>query len=254
MVDAPLKSGLQVLGVGRGVIAVAKLPGVSTEDVLDQLRRQLRAAGHPGDLTVVSRLDKETSGVLTAALGPGTSGAAHFVQAQFAGRFVAKEYTCLCHGERLGPPGAEGEVNVRLSKPVARGGGCYVTVDASGQEALTRYKVLAVYRDEASPQGSPVFTLLEVRPKTGRTHQIRVHMASIGQPLVSDPKYGSGDIQSRALWCPRLFLHCCRVGLKDLAGSDFKVEAPVPADLAAALAHLKLVEGHGPAVGLTPQT
>merc|ERR1719401_1901083 len=85
--------------------------------------------------------------------------------------------------------------------------------------------------------------LVRARPRTGRTHQIRVHLASIGRPLVADSAYGPEGRRHCVTWCPRMFLHCRRVALRDLAGDPFIAEAPLPRDLAVALAHLRLLEG-----------
>merc|ERR1712146_76228 len=105
---------------------------------------------------------------------------------------------------------------------------------------------MGVYTLESAPHDGRVFTLFAVRPQTGRQHQIRVHLASIGQPIVADSTYGCEGFRQRVPWCPRLFLHCRRMALRDLSGAAFAVEARLPEDLASALANLRLVEGSAP--------
>ena len=74
---------------------------------------------------------------------------------------------------------------------------------------------------------------------TGRTHQIRAHLAHLGHALVGDPKYGRKRELARAQrWCPRLFLHAARVEVRDLGGAAWRVDAPLAPDLEAALALL----------------
>merc|ERR1711862_716037 len=90
-----------------------------------------------------------------------------------------------------------------------------------------------------------MLTLLAAWPHTGRRHQIRAHLASLGCPLVADTAYGADGFRSVA-WCPRMFLHCRRVSLRDLSGAEFTAEAPLPEDLAAVLSQLRLLNRHQP--------
>merc|ERR1739848_754786 len=86
-------------------------------------------------------------------------------------------------------------------------------------------------------------TLLRVWPLTGRTHQIRVHMQLLGCPLVADHKYGQREqLRSQRRWCPRLFLHCSRVSLRDLRGNEFDASQELPDDLRAAVSKLRRIE------------
>ncbi|CAJ1417147.1 unnamed protein product, partial [Effrenium voratum] len=185
--------GVEILAKGPGLVAINKPSGVSTEAVLAKL-----------PVAAVSRLDKPTSGVLVAALGSDCSPAFQLASAQFSARSVVKEYLCLCHGS-LGAPGAQG----RTARPLLRdwASGRMAGDGGGGAAAATAFEVLEVFG------GPGALTLLKVTPETGRRHQIRVHLASLGRPIVSDPLYGSEDP-----WCPQLFLHCRRTVLLDAAG------------------------------------
>lgn len=145
---------------------------------------------------LVHRLDKETSGVMVIA-----KNVQAFVnlQSQFKERQVVKKYLALAHG--LTEP-KNGNINLPLArKPGDRR---HFGVRLNGRPAYTEYKRLKVIK---RPSGEWL-SLLEVSPKTGRTHQIRVHLASIHYPLVSDTLYlGHKQLKKDRLWCSRLFLH-----------------------------------------------
>ncbi len=155
---------------------------------------------------VVHRLDKDTSGVMVLAKDPLTL---QELMRQFHDRETEKTYRALVHGKF-----AVSEGIIRL--PLARSGGDRekFTVDPEGKMSETAYKVLEFFshapkaiaqKKAKSYQG---FSLLLLYPKTGRTHQIRVHMAYIKHPLVGDLKY-VGRKRSRVdgEWCARQFLH-----------------------------------------------
>jgi 23S rRNA pseudouridine1911/1915/1917 synthase len=172
-----------------------------------QALSQLGGEMRPG---IVHRLDKDTSGVLLVAR---TDAAHRALAAQFAGRTVEKIYVALVHGQVRADSG-------RITKPIARDPVRRTRMTArlaSGREALTDYRVLRRFDK---------FTLLEVRIGTGRTHQIRVHLASIGHPVVGDGTYGAkNDL-------PRLMLHARRIGFVSPAtGERVSVEAPLPPEL-----------------------
>jgi len=165
---------------------------------------------------IVHRLDKDTSGVLLVAR---TDAAHRALAAQFAGRTVEKVYLALVHGKVRADSG-------RITKPIARDPVRRTRMTArleSGREALTEYRVRKRFEK---------FTYLEVRIGTGRTHQIRVHLASIGHPVAGDRVYGAPSAQ-------RLFLHAWRIGfLSPATGEKVAVEAPLPPVLQAWLARL----------------
>lgn len=101
-----------------------------------------------------------------------------------------------------------------------------------GREAITDYRVVTYYRQEMGELAGE-FTLIEAEPKTGRTHQIRVHLASIGHPVVGDKVYGR---RRRRIPIPRMFLHAQRLSFSHpVSGELVEVQAPLPEDLAAML-------------------
>lgn len=144
---------------------------------------------------IVHRLDKETSGILLVAKTPETF---EYLQRQFKERKVEKSYTALVHGKI---ENKEGEINAPVGRlPWRRD---RFGVMAGGRDAETRYKVTRYYG-----RGDEKYSLVEFYPKTGRTHQIRIHAKYIGHPLVSDEFYaGRKTARKDRTWCPRLFLH-----------------------------------------------
>lgn len=212
----PSSIGFSVLRASPGLLAVAKPGGVSTERVQELVSAALNAP-----LQLVSRLDLPTSGVLPLARSRG----AELLRAQFTAGLVEKEYWCLCSGKAAVSSGT-------ISKPLlvrhSSFNSLYAEVSDAGREARSDYQVAEVYEDEKS---FPL-TLMRVKPFTGRTHQIRAHMASIGLGIVGDPIYGQPELFP---WCPRLFLHCRRLCLMDFDGQETVIEAPLPSDLREAL-------------------
>lgn len=146
---------------------------------------------------IVHRLDKETSGVLVVAK---TEVAFDDLQKQFKMRKVNKQYLALVHGKVEPGDGVISAPVGRLPWRRDRFG-----VHAGGKKAETSYKKKEYYKLTSTGED---FTLLEVIPRTGRTHQIRVHMKRLGHPVVSDEFYaGRKTARSDRKWCPRLFLH-----------------------------------------------
>jgi 23S rRNA pseudouridine1911/1915/1917 synthase len=175
-----------------------------------------RAAGElrPG---IVHRLDRYTSGVLLVA----KNDTAHQRLAeQFASRRVEKTYLALVHGKVKLERG-------RIEKPIARDPRQRVRMTARlarGRAASTEYHVLRRFAD---------FTFLEVRIGTGRTHQIRVHLASIGQPVVGDRLYGAPAKIAGEPTLARYFLHSHRIRFdQPSTGERITVESPLPGELA----------------------
>jgi len=174
---------------------------------------QLGGDERPG---IVHRIDKDTSGVLLVAR---TDAAHRALAAQFSGRTVEKVYLALVNGRVKDDTG-------RITKPISRDPVRRIRMTArlaAGREAITEYRVRQRWEK---------FTLLEVRIKTGRTHQIRVHMASLGHPVAGDRLYGAPP-------AGRLFLHAWKIGFTSPAtGQPVTVEAPLPPELADWLAGL----------------
>lgn len=169
---------------------------------------------------IVHRLDKETSGLLVIAK---TSEAFENLQAQFKNREVEKKYLALVHG-KVSP--AEGEINApvgRLPWNRERFG-----VLPGGREALTKYRAIKNYALLPT-----AYTLLELTPLTGRTHQIRVHLKYLGHPIVGDPFYGGRKAaREDRKFCPRVFLHASFLKLSHPeSGEELKFESPLPEEL-----------------------
>jgi 23S rRNA pseudouridine1911/1915/1917 synthase len=175
---------------------------------------------------IVHRLDKDTSGLLVVAKTlPAHKSLVH----QLSARTVKREYRALVVGDIT----AGGSIDAPVGRhPVRR---TAMAVVASGKPAVTDYRVLARYAG---------CTLLAVSLQTGRTHQIRVHMAHIGHPLVGDPLYGRGcpgrsGGMTALRGFPRQALHAIRLGLRHPAtGEPLVWEVPMAPDLAALLADL----------------
>ena len=174
--------------------------------------------GRPG---IVHRLDKDTSGLIIVA----KNDAAHLSLArQLKERRVEKTYIALVEG-RLKQ--LEGVIDAPIGRHPARRK--KMAVVEGGREARTRYRVLREIDGR---------TLVEVRPETGRTHQIRVHFAAIGHPVVGDPVYGRGRALVPSL--RRQFLHAQRLAFRHpRTGERLELEAPLAEDLAQALAELE---------------
>ena len=216
--------GITLLGVGCGIAALDKPAGIRTEKLFQDFEEILKL--HGCKASTVSRLDLPTSGVLPIVLDHEDSPTGKWYKACFAGRLVSKEYLCMCEGPSLGPVGTEGHTDLPLTTQQLSGGGMLTTVSETGRAARTEYEVLKRF----SLQSPPVELMyLRVHPVTGRTHQIRAHLAAMGRPLIGDSKYGCAD--SSVENAPRLFLHCHKVSLPDVEGRTFSAMADLPDDL-----------------------
>lgn len=177
---------------------------------------------------IVHRLDKETSGVLLVAK---TLSAIENLQHQFSERTTSKVYKALVHGKLLS--------GGTITMPIARNtrNRTKFGVSLIGREAETKFEVVNLY----SKQKGDDYSELLLYPKTGRTHQIRVHMHYIHHPIVSDPLYlGKGLLLKDNVWCDRMFLHAFKLTFHDpKTGGEITVEAPLPHDLAEVLQSMK---------------
>jgi len=167
---------------------------------------------------IVHRLDKDTSGLLVVAKN---EAARQFLQAQFKSRTVDKVYIALVYGQM------ETEVG-RIDAPIGRDPRqrkqmAIVSRARGGRQALTEFRAVE-YFDE--------FALVEAKILTGRTHQIRVHFAYIGHPLVGDPVYGP---RKKRLACPRQFLHAHRLVFR---APSSEAEVDIISDLPQDLQHV----------------
>jgi tRNA pseudouridine32 synthase/23S rRNA pseudouridine746 synthase len=212
----PPDVGLEVLHVERAFVVLAKPPGLLSEpgrgpDKRDSLL--VRAQAVYPDARIVHRLDMPTSGVIVLARE--TLAHASLSEA-FRERAVDKRYAALVHGR---PAKDDGEIDLPLAvdwpnRPRQ------VVCHATGKPSLTRYRVTG----EARVDGVGTLTRVALAPVTGRTHQLRVHLASLGCPIAGDPFYGiAGDT------APRMMLHACRLAFAHpLSGEPLVFESPVP--------------------------
>ena len=194
-------------------------PGGTLVNALLHHCRDLAGIGgvlRPG---IVHRLDRGTSGVLVAAKNDASHGA---LAAQFKDHSIERVYRALVRGV---PSADEGRVERAIGRhPTDRKRMSVRT--RSGRAAQTHWRVERRFAKSG-------VALLEVRPATGRTHQIRVHLASAGLPIVGDPVYGRGG---DALGLARPALHAAVLGFSHpRSGARLRFEAPLPADFAAAI-------------------
>jgi 23S rRNA pseudouridine1911/1915/1917 synthase len=150
---------------------------------------------------IAHRLDKDTSGCLVIAKTP--EGLAE-VMRQFKAREITKTYLALVHG-KVEPK--EGTWRLPISR--SRYNRTEFVVDPFGKISETVYQVRGYYRKKGEPEkDGDIYTQLELQPKTGRTHQLRVHLKHLHHPLVGDEKYTShNQYQADLKWCKRQFLH-----------------------------------------------
>jgi 23S rRNA pseudouridine1911/1915/1917 synthase len=174
----------------------------------------------------VHRLDRDTSGLIVVAK---TEQALEHLRQQFKRRKVQKIYLALVHGRPSAPEGI-------IEAPVGRDPRQRqrMTVIAGGRPARTRYKV----REELGD-----YSLLSVAPETGRTHQIRVHLAWLGVPVAGDSVYGHGRGTRRVkgdIGLERQFLHAWRLSFeRPNEKGELSLAAPLPADLQQAIDTLR---------------
>ena len=169
-----------------------------------------------GPLFVVHRLDKDASGLMLFAR---SAGAHRYYSGLFETRAIAKKYLAAVDGRIT-------EKNGEIDKPLVQGGSGRVSVAFDGKPSVTRYETLEHYKNS---------TLLEVSILTGRRHQIRVHLYSIGHPVIGDRVYG--DQQKQRQW-PRLMLHAYELKFTDRTGKKLSLRVDPPKDFISVLPFL----------------
>lgn len=251
----PMK--LSVIFEDESILVIDKQPGIvvtpadtiQKETISDILINDFKINLDRGG--VVHRLDKDTSGVLIIAK---TQETLEKLQAQFKSRMVKKEYIALVHGNL--------EREEAVSGAIARNPGDrekFIVADSeNSKEAETVFKPISnlklnisnwetifggfnnIQKRKLERSNYNQFTLTNCFPKTGRTHQIRVHLKHIGFPIVADEKYGGRKtVRLDKRWCPRQFLHAAKLELDHPAtGERLKFSSPLPEDLSIALANL----------------
>jgi 23S rRNA pseudouridine955/2504/2580 synthase len=202
--------------------------GTGTRDHVDRLLDAYSVDDEPRP-RLVHRLDKDTSGVLLVARTPGS---AAFFSKRFSGRSAKKIYWALVVGV---PDVADGTIDAPLAKQPGTGGEKMHVDTENGQPAKTRYRVI----DRAGNRAAWV----ELQPLTGRTHQLRVHMAAIGHPIVGDGKYGGQEAFLTGSISRKMHLHARRLIIdapKDAKGSGGTIDATaeLPEHFAASMAQL----------------
>jgi len=217
-------------------IVLNKPPGLATQggsgtfEHVDGLLDAYTTSGPRPRL--VHRLDKDTSGVLLVAATPGS---AAFFSKRFSTRGVRKIYWALVAGV---PSIEEGLIDLPLAKQPGTGGE-KMMVDKSeqGQPARSRYRVI----DRAGNSAC----WMELQPLTGRTHQLRVHLAAIGHPIVGDGKYGGQDAFLTGSISRKMHLHARRLIIDHPDGTPLDVTAELPEHFAASLAQLGFEQSEG---------
>ena len=213
-------------------LVVHPAEGNMTGTLMNGLRHalgELRAMGAPLRPGVVHRLDKDTSGVMVVAL---TDQAYYGMVEQFSERSVKKTYLVLLDGRVKDEYGT-------INQPIGRS---YTdrkkmsTRTRHGREAETSWEVVERFGSAA--------TLVRARMGTGRTHQIRVHFASIGHPVLGDITYGRKTTvrvsTNNLIKLPRQMLHARKLGFKHpVTGEDMRLKSPLPEDFQAALEKLR---------------
>ena len=204
-----------VINKPAGVLTHAK-GGISQEHtVADMLQPLTTFASDTNRAGIVHRLDRETSGVLVGARTPA---AAEFLQKQFAQRTTKKTYIAIVEGV---PKHTEALIDLPIGRSPAKPS--TFRVDPKGKSAQTTYYVLDVQNDKS---------LVKLQPKTGRTHQLRVHMAHIGHPIVGDIVYGKS--------AQRMFLHAYQLELTAPNGERMTFTAPIPEEFLRDFPEVKL--------------
>jgi 23S rRNA pseudouridine955/2504/2580 synthase len=218
-----------VLARGRDWFMLNKPPGLATQGgtkTVQHLDRLLDGLADDGGQRpkLVHRLDKDTSGVLLVARS--AKAAAHFTRS-FAGRTARKVYWALIVGV---PSQEEGLIDAALAKQPGTGGEKMCVDEENGLPAKTRYRLI----DRAGNRTAWV----ELQPLTGRTHQLRAHMAAIGHPIVGDAKYGGAEAFLTGGISRKLHLHARRLKIDGLDGKPIDQTADLPPHFADSLANL----------------
>lgn len=199
--------------------AAGNLDGTLVNALLHHCQGSLSGIGGVARPGIVHRIDKDTSGLMVAAK---TDRAHEGLARQFAAHSIDRRYKAITSGQPTPPAG-------HVDAPLARSptNRKKVAIVAGGKRAVTHYRTLARLRDAA---------LVECKLETGRTHQVRVHMASLGHPLVGDPVYGRTKPSHRALLetlgFRRQALHAAVLGfIHPVTSNALSFESAMPADM-----------------------
>jgi len=202
------------------ILNYPKIKNVGEPFLMERAGGKVEKIPRPG---IVHRLDKETSGVLVVAKNQKTF---LFLKEQFQNHQVQKTYRAFVYGSVKDPKaslatGKRGVIDVPIGRS-PKNFGAYTAGRGAKEplrQAVTEYVVLGRFKE---------YTYIEAYPKTGRTHQIRVHMRHINHPVVSDPIYRGN--KEKALGFERLALHALSISLKLPNGEQKTISAPLPQD------------------------
>ncbi len=225
---------LIIVNKPASVLSIADRFNANLPSVRSIVQQEL---GQP--LFVVHRIDRETSGVIAFAKNEATH---KYMSGLFERHEIGKFYAGLVHGR----PQPEMD---RIDAPIAEHPfvkGKMIIARKGGKDSVTDYRVVESW---------PLFSLMQWQIHTGRTHQIRVHMQSIGHPIVCDELYGDGkpfllssikrkyklakDAEAERPLLNRLALHAYRLTFAGPAGTEITAEAPLPKDIAACISQLR---------------
>lgn len=241
--DAGRRIPLDIVHEDDDILAINKQPGLLAHPVgkhrhdtlLNALYWRCRDALRPGEsINLVNRLDQYTSGLILTAKH---AGAKRILQEDFENRIPEKTYLALCRGLVRDDAGV---IDLPIGPDTESGDHCRMAVrtDGLGRESRTAYAVAERF--------AAGFTLVRLRPHTGRQHQLRVHMATLGHPLVADVRYGGGcrleimEPDGRTTRLERFALHAAELVFRHPAdGREMRLAAPLAADMAAALEALR---------------
>jgi len=227
----PVPPALTLLYRDRDLLAIDKPAGLPAHptvagraNALDLVSALLQSEGHLTPPILLHRLDADTTGVLLFAL---TAEANRALYRQFVEHTIVKVYLALV----AGAPPASFTICNHLKAGVR---GRTIAVSSGGQPAETVFRTMQTIHPPLAKGGEGEFSLVEARPKTGRTHQIRAHLAGAGYPLLGDALYGEVaplDLAGGCILPSRHLLHACRLNFQHPATHQpVTVEAPLPAD------------------------
>ncbi len=203
----------------HGVVGHVSI-GPTLVDVLLEKYPEIKTVGDEPDMRpgIVHRLDKDTSGVMVVARNQKSF---EYLKSLFKTRDIKKTYVAVVSGV---PKERQGIID----RPIGiRNGTTKRSVESKkmAKPAVTEYEVLKTAEAEDGLGKERSFALLSVVPRTGRTHQIRVHLTSIGHPIVGDALYGP---KKQPSWASRLMLHAASIEFSDGNGGRLRFDAEVP--------------------------
>jgi 23S rRNA pseudouridine1911/1915/1917 synthase len=209
--------------------AAGNLDGTLVNALLHHCRGQLSGIGGVARPGIIHRIDKDTSGLLVVAK---TDAAHEGLARQFADHSIERAYRAVVNGHPRPPAGT---VRGALARSSVNRKKMALVDDGRGKHAVTHYRTLETLRDAA---------LIECRLETGRTHQVRVHMASIGHMLLGDPVYGRTPPRLRpilsALGFQRQALHAAELGfVHPITGKSLRFISEIPGDMITVIGELR---------------